>query len=223
MSKQNFISILATIIVTSSLYAAPPGFGIDIGTGVSETHRQIKDTDYQIQNAPDVLLKDYYGTADKYVNLKLTTNTLSNSSAQLEIGTAFHFRKNSDYEIDFDPRVVFSNVLGNFDLKVGGIIGMGKIKSSAEYVTTDNFLKNGTATTALPDSATFVKYGLTTGVSYPIYQNFEIFINVDWFDKKYNFHKELNGGDGDSKASQMALENYKIESLATSFGVSYTF
>ena len=226
MKKTKLGTLLALLVIRTTTYAAEAGYGIEAGFGVFENVRQIKDTDYQIHDDPKVVLKDFYGDSDKYVALTVTTDEIMNS-IQLQIAPTMHFRKNLKYDIDFVGRVIFADVYQTkLDVKIGGVFGYGKIQTSVNTVTTDNFLLNGSTLQTINNTGTFYKYGLTAGLSYPIYKSFELFMNIDWINRKYNFKQNIttaNGTGGDPKAAQLAMENYKIESLATSLGISYTF
>jgi len=228
MIKKKIVTMLAGVVLATSAYATEAGFGIDLGIGVQESAKQVKDADYQIQEGPGILLKDYYSDMDKYVALTMTSDILSDHTpVQLQIAPTVHFRKNLKYEADFVAKIIVPDIMDtDFDIKIGGLFGLGKVKASVDKVNTDNFLLTGTTNQSLKDTATFYKYGITTGISYPIFKSVEVFVNIDWINRKYNFKKNLesaNGGGGDSKAAQLAMENYKVESFATSVGISYKF
>jgi hypothetical protein len=228
MITKKITGLLALVALTISVFGAEAGFGVEVGVGVQESTKQIKDTDYQIKDDPEVVLSDFYGDTDKYIAFTITTEMLgSDTPVQLQIGPTFHFRKNLKYDVDFVAKVIVPNVFNSeLDFKIGGLFGLGKVKTSVSTVEVDNFLLNGTTTQTINNTASFYKWGITTGIAYPIYEGIELFVNIDWINRKYDFRQDLegaNGNGGDKKAAQLAMENYKIESLATSIGISYTF
>ena len=166
----------------------------------------MKYADYQIKVDPQVVLKDFYSDNDKYIAFTITTEKLSESTpVQLQIAPTFHFRKNLKYNADLVANIIVPDVFNtDLDLNIGGLFGIGKVKTSSNVVEVDNFLLSGTTTQNLNDTATFYKWGVTAGASYPILKGVELFINIDWINRKYDFNQDLssmNGAGGDAKAA----------------------